>query len=89
MAEPSGGLRHRAPTRTLTSIFADAHTQDFEKKRKPGAVDSGHINNMRRGRIGSDDDGRAASSDDDDDDDDAMHLLAVERLETRKGRDCD
>jgi xenotropic and polytropic retrovirus receptor 1 len=84
VAGPSSGLRRRAPTRTLTSIFADAHMQDFEKKRKPGAGDSDNVNNARRDRSRSDDDGRA-SSDDDDDTDDAMHLLDVEGVARSKG----
>jgi xenotropic and polytropic retrovirus receptor 1 len=88
-AAPSNGLRHRAPTRTLTSIFAEAHTQDFEKKRRPGAGDSGRMGDLRRERIGSDDDGRAASSDDEDDEEDAMRLIHVEGLERREEREDD
>jgi hypothetical protein len=89
-AGPSSGLRHRAPTRTLTSIFAEAHTQDFEKKRKPGAGDSDNINNMRGERHGSDDDGRVASSDDEDDEEEAMHLMDIDRMDRRdKRRDGD
>jgi hypothetical protein len=84
---PSSGLRHRAPTRTLTSMFAEAHTQDFEKKRRREAGDSGVISNLRRHRTGSDDDCRVVSSDDEDDEEDAMHLLDVEGLERSKGRE--
>lgn len=86
-AGPSSGLRRRAPTRTLTSMFAEAHTQDFEKKRRPGAGDSNHISNLRRQRTGSDDDGRVVSSDDEDDEEEAMHLLDAERLARKKGRE--
>ena len=88
-ADPSSGLRHRAPTRTLTSIFAEAHTQDFEKKRKPGTGDSGHINSLRKERSGSDDEGRVGSSDDEDDEEDAMHLLDAEGSGGHKGREAD
>lgn len=87
VAGPSSGLRRRAPTRTLTSMFAEAHTQDFEKKRRPGAGDSDRIGNLRRERTGSDDDCRVVSSDDEDDEEDAMHLLDVERLARNKGRE--
>jgi len=80
IAGPSSGLRRRAPTRTLTSIFAEAHTQDFEKKRRPGAGDRNNGSDLRRERTGSDDDGRVVSSDDDDDEDDAMNLFEVEGL---------
>jgi hypothetical protein len=64
-------MRKRAGTRTFTSILANAHTQDFEKKRKPGAGDNGSVTTLKRG--GSFDvgeDGRAGSSDDEDDEDD-------------------
>lgn len=84
---PSSGLRRRAPTRTFTSIFADAHTQDFEKKRKPGGGDSDSANNVGSNRTRIEDDGRAASSDEDDDEDDTMHLLNMEDLDRRKGRE--
>ncbi len=87
-AGPSSGLRRRAPTRTLTSIFAEAHTQDFEKKRRPGAGDSDNINNLSRERTGSDD-GRVGSSDDEDDEEDAMNLLHVGRLGRKKEREED
>lgn len=82
-AEPSSVLRHRAPTRarTLSSIFANAHTQDFEKKRRPGAGDSDNINNMDGNGNECDNDGRIISSDDEDDEEDAVNLLNAERLE--------
>jgi xenotropic and polytropic retrovirus receptor 1 len=85
-AGPSSGLRRRAPTRTLTSMFAEAHNQDFEKKRRPGAGNSDHTSNLRRERIGSDD-CRGASSDDEDDEEDVMHLINVETLSRKKGRE--
>jgi len=85
--ELPSGLRHRAPTRTLTSMFAEAHTQDFEKKRRPEAENGDHISDLGRHRTGSDDDCRIGSSDDEDDEEDAMHLFAAERLERKKGRE--
>lgn len=59
----------RRPQRSFTRILADAHTQDFEKKRKPGAGDSDNLQNMRRdgSPIGV---GRENSSDSDDEDED-------------------
>lgn len=74
----ASSLRRRAqPPRTFTSIVADAHTQDFEKKRKPGASDSDKVNNLKR-----DDDGPVGSSDDEEDDDeqDALDELDAEAL---------
>ncbi|KAH8591511.1 signal transduction protein-like protein Syg1 [Bisporella sp. PMI_857] len=41
---PDGEFRRRPPTRTFTKILADAHTQDFEKKRKPGASVAANAN---------------------------------------------
>jgi hypothetical protein len=40
--------RRPQSSRTFTRIVAEAHTQDFEKKRKPGAGDSDNITNMER-----------------------------------------
>jgi xenotropic and polytropic retrovirus receptor 1 len=59
------------PVRTFTRILAEAHTQDFEKKRKP-AADSDSANNRRRG---SEDEGTGlmggeASSDEDEEEED-------------------
>lgn len=65
--EPSEGMRRRAGTRTFTSILANAHTQDFEKKRKPGGGDSDNVANMKRSGL-SDEEQRAGSSDDEEDD---------------------
>jgi hypothetical protein len=79
-------LRRRVqPARTFTMIVADAHTQDFEKKRKPGAGDSDNLNNMKRD---GDDDGRAHSSDEEEDDEqDTQDVLDAEALlrERRSG----
>ncbi|KAH6665725.1 signal transduction protein-like protein Syg1 [Halenospora varia] len=80
----SSSLRRRlAPQRTFTSIVADAHTQDFEKKRKPGAGDSDSAGNRRRD--GEDVDGvrmaGAESSDSDgDDENDVQDLWDAEAL---------
>lgn len=86
---PSAGMRRRAGTRTFTSILANAHTQDFEKKRKPGAGDSDNVANLKRdGSFDDDDDdedGRAGSSDDDDEEENTQDVLDAEALlrETR------
>ncbi|PVH73788.1 EXS-domain-containing protein [Cadophora sp. DSE1049] len=76
----TSSMRRRPMTRTFTRIVADAHTQDFEKKRKPGAGDSDNVNNRKRD--GEDEDGeeQAGSSDDDDDDDDTQDVLDAEAL---------
>lgn len=59
-------------------MVAEAHTQDFEKKRKPGGGDSDHPANVRRD--GSDEDEEHAGSSDDDDEQDAQDVLDVEEL---------
>ena len=62
-------------------IIADAHTQDFQKKKKPGAGDSDNLDNIKRDGD-PDDDGPAGSSDEDDDDDaqDEQDVLDAEAL---------
>ena len=93
-AGPSG-LRHRAPTRrmTLTQIFAEAHTQDFEKKRIPGAGDGDDVNILTRDNSQDGFHGGGRSSDEDDDDDgvedefDADEERVARR--NRKGRRMD
>lgn len=77
-------------SRTFTKIVADAHTQDFEKKRKPGAGDSDNVNNRKRDGEDEEGDVRAGSSDDDDDDDtqdmiDAEALLRERRQQGDPG----
>jgi len=67
---PDSEFRRRAPTRTFTKIIADAHTQDFEKKRKPGAGDSDKIANATKADE-DDQDIVGSSSDDDSEDQDA------------------
>jgi len=75
----TSSMRPRGMTRTFTRIVADAHTQDFEKKRKPGAGDSDNVNNRKRD--GEDEDGEEqAGSSDDDDDDDTQDVLDAEAL---------
>jgi hypothetical protein len=82
---PTSTMRQRQtpPVRTFTRILAEAHTQDFEKKRKP-AADSDSANNGRRG---SGDEGTGlmggeASSDEDEEEDevDQEEVLNVEAL---------
>ncbi|TVY49343.1 Protein SYG1-like protein [Lachnellula occidentalis] len=87
--DQDGDLRHRAPSRTFTSVIADAHTQDFEKKRKPGAGDGENTGNrLRRDATG---DARGGSSDDEDDDEDdedasdEQDMFAAQEL-LRQGR---
>lgn len=84
-------MRNRRPTmqRSLTRIVADAHMQDFEKRRKPGVGDSDNV--MNRNADGEDEDGQeqAGSSDDDEDEDEdeTQDLVDVEALlrERRQG----
>jgi hypothetical protein len=79
--EPSEGMRRRAQTRTFTSILANAHTQDFEKKRKPGAGDSDNVANLKRdGSFDEDEEARAGSSDDDYDEQDSQDVMDAEAL---------
>jgi hypothetical protein len=79
-------MRKRAQTRTFTSILANAHTQDFEKKRKPGAGDSDTVANLKRDGSFEEggEEGRAGSSDDDEDDEqdtqDVLDVLDAEAL---------
>lgn len=74
--ESAGTVRHRPAPRTFTQIVADAHKQDFEKKRKPGAGDSDNLNNMKADGD-FDDDPRNASSDEEDGDDDEADMQDV------------
>lgn len=65
-------------------MLADAHRQDFEKKRKPGAGDSDNVQNLRRdGSL--DEDGRGGSSDEDDDPEQIeQDILDAENLRRRE-----
>lgn len=75
-------LRQR-PTRTLTSIVADAHTQDFEKKRKPATGESESLLGKSKG---SDDDVGGSSDEDEDEQDEQDVLDAEELLKDRRSR---
>ena len=72
--------RPAAPTRTFTRILAEAHTQDFEKKRKPGAGDSDNVNNMRRDGSPVSDEREHSSDEDEDDVADEQEVLEAENL---------
>lgn len=82
----SGSVRYRAPSRTLTSIVADAHTQDFEKKRKPDAADGKNWKSLHRNESAADEDERVNSSDDDEDEQDALDNMEAAELR-RSGSD--
>ncbi|KAH8656589.1 SPX domain-containing protein [Tricladium varicosporioides] len=85
----SPSLRRRlTPQRTFTSIVADAHTQDFEKKRKPGVGDSGTPGNRRGDEEDGDGAGMAgaeSSDSDGDDENDVQDLLDAEELLRARG----
>jgi hypothetical protein len=85
---PSGAsstMRRRGPLRNFTKIFSEAHTQDFEKKRRPGAGDSDNVKNILRDG-GRDSDGNEGSSDDEGDDEDVMNALADDRISKGQGK---
>jgi len=88
-AQDSAGssLRRRPQqARTFTMIVADAHTQDFEKKRKPGAGDSDNFNNMKRDGDLDEENGPAGSSDDEyDDEQNTQDVLDAEALLRDRG----
>jgi len=69
--------RRPAPARTFTSIVANAHTQDFEKKRRPGMGDSDNLDNMKRD---GDEGEQVGSSDEEDDEQDTQDVLDAEAL---------
>jgi len=64
----AGTMRRR---KTLTRIFADAHTQDFEKKRKPGGAGS------VRGGLGEEAEERESSGEPNSSDEDASDSNSV------------
>lgn len=72
-------------------IVADAHTQDFEKKRRPGAGDSDNLNNMKGDGDLEEEDGPVGSSDDEDDEEqdtrDVLDAEALLRERRRQGPD--
>ncbi|CZT11722.1 related to SYG1 protein [Rhynchosporium graminicola] len=83
-AEIGGSSLSGRPTmaRSFTRIVADAHTQDFEKKRKPGAGDGDNLVNRQRDGDEEDDGGREGEygSSEDDDEDDAQDIVDAEAL---------
>jgi len=78
---PSESSMRRRPQagRTFTKILADAHTQDFEKKRKPAAADGDGSQDLDTSHSLRDDE-RDGSSDDEDDDHDLEELLETRSL---------
>ncbi|TVY94096.1 Protein SYG1-like protein [Lachnellula willkommii] len=68
-------FRRRAPSRTFTRVIADAHTQDFEKKRKPGAGDGENSANRL-----VNEDSRGSSDDEDEDASDEQDMLDAQDL---------
>jgi xenotropic and polytropic retrovirus receptor 1 len=67
--EDSSRLRRRADTvgkRSIVRILAEAHKQDFEKKRKPGSSSNGVSSDVGAAQL----DGTADVDDDDEDDED-------------------
>lgn len=68
----------RRPQRTFTKVLADAHTQDFQKKKKPIADNTKDLDGTDENDVDMD---RATSSEDDDDDEqDAQDRLDVDNL---------
>ncbi|EMR84864.1 putative signal transduction protein [Botrytis cinerea BcDW1] len=68
----------RRPQRTFTKVLADAHTQDFQKKKKPIADNAKDLDGTDENDVDMD---RATSSEDDDDDEqDAQDRLDVDNL---------
>jgi len=80
-AQERTSSRQRPQLRTFTQIVADAHKQDFEKKRKPGAGDSDNINNMQRDGDFDEASGEVSSDDEEVDEEDLLDAegLMVER----------
>ncbi|PNY23896.1 Protein SYG1, partial [Tolypocladium capitatum] len=78
VASTLGALRRRADTssaRTFAKILAEAHKQDFEKKRKPMDHDVREMG------------GHDGHSDDDDEDDDDESTRCMEAREAREARE--
>jgi hypothetical protein len=83
------GMGENTLRRRLTRVFAEAHTQDFEKKRKPGAGDSQNPANQKARGVTEEDDEVKNSSDDDDDDDDIedeADIMSADDLVHREGQ---
>ncbi|KAF7885187.1 hypothetical protein EAF00_011005 [Botryotinia globosa] len=62
----------RRPQRTFTKVLADAHIQDFQKKKKPAANNGTELDGTDETDVDMD---RATSSEDDDDEQDAQDRL--------------
>ena len=84
---PTEAMRRRVGTRTFTSILANAHTQDFEKKRKPGDSESmttlkkgGSFEVGEHGRTGSSDDEDYEDDNDEQDEQDKQDIVDAEAL---------
>jgi hypothetical protein len=82
-----GSLRRRpTPVRTFTKVLADAHTQDFEKRRKPGKGETDSAGNRRMDGDSSVEEGDSAGSSDEEDNED-QDLLDAEALIRETSRD--
>lgn len=76
-----GSLRRRpTPVRTFTKVIADAHTQDFERKKKPGVGDSDSPANRRRDEEAGRAEEEEVSSDDEDEGGDEEEVAEAEEL---------
>ena len=79
---PGGELRRRPTTaRTFTRVLADAHTQDFEKKRKP----EGGSERLVDGDEESEE--AQGSSDEEDEEHDEQDILDAQALLRERSRD--
>lgn len=67
----------RRPQRTFTKVLADAHIQDFQKKKKPTANNGKDLDGTDETDVDMD---RATSSEDDDDEQDAQDRLDADSL---------
>lgn len=78
----SGTIRRRLNTsQTIKNIIANAHTQDFEKKRKPGAGDSENAANRRKSGEDEETGEQINSSDDESEsEEDILSVLDAEGL---------
>lgn len=70
----------RRPVRTLTSIVADAHTQDFEKKRKPVQGESDNLLGKSKSRDEREEEGGSSDDEDEEDLSDELDILDAEEL---------
>jgi xenotropic and polytropic retrovirus receptor 1 len=87
--ESTSTLRRRlGPIRALTRIVANAHTQDFEKKRKPGTskAESEHRLGDASGNVEAD---RCESSSDDDDEQNEEDVLDAQAFLRERSRNDD